>query len=86
MERETGSVIYYSSNGWGFLADANEQSHFFHIKDTRPLGNGARVIPKNGDLFIFSLRPSTRKPGHDEAFDLEPVTSASPNVLAKVGA
>lgn len=72
MERQLGDVVHFNpSKGFGFLADAQEQQHYFHIRFVQPLINGARPVPRIGDLFYFSVRPSTSKQGHDEAFDLE---------------
>jgi len=78
VEQQLGSILYYNSKGFGFLADANEQEIYFHIKDVQPLPNGARMLPKIDDLYYFSLRPSKRKPGFTEAFNLVFVRRAEP--------
>jgi hypothetical protein len=71
QELQIGNVLFFNeARGYGFLADAEEQSHYFHIKFVEHLANGARPIPKPGDLFYFRLRPSTSKSGADEAFGL----------------
>jgi hypothetical protein len=85
MERQLGSITHFNSEkGFGFIAGADEVSHWFHIKFVTPLPKGGRPIPHRDDLFYFSLRQSDRATGRDEAFDLElvrraPVTSAAPD-------
>jgi hypothetical protein len=89
QERILGDVVHFNSaKGFGFVSDANDQRHFFHIRFIRPLASGAGVIPRVGDLFYFSLRPSTSRAGHDEAFDLQLVRRAPParRTFAKAGA
>jgi hypothetical protein len=77
QELQVGDVTYFNERrGFGYLSDANDQSHYFHIKYVNHLENGARPIPRVGDLFHFFLRPSTSKQGADEAFNLHLVRRA----------
>lgn len=72
MERQIGNITFFNSaKGFGFIVDEADLSYFFHVKYVQCLANGAKPVPKVGDLFYFKLRPSTSKVGAEEAFDLE---------------
>jgi hypothetical protein len=77
QELQVGDVLFFDKNrGFGFISDAVNQSHYFHIKFVEHLANGARPIPRVGDLFHFRLRPSTSKSSADEAFNLRLIRRA----------
>ena len=80
-EKLIGDVTHYNRvRGFGFLAGSDGQSHFFNIKDVQ-IENGVKLIPAIGDLFIFSVRPSTHKPGYFEAFNISLTKRATPATL-----
>jgi hypothetical protein len=76
-EIQIGDVIFFNQvRGYGFISDASNQSHYFHVKFIEHLPSGARPIPRVGDLFHFHLRPSTSKNGADEAYNLRLIRRA----------
>jgi hypothetical protein len=65
MERLVGEVLTFKQGaGYCFLVGSDNRSHFLHVRNIQN-----RVVPAIGDVFSFSIRESSNRPGQQEAFD-----------------
>jgi CRISPR-associated protein (TIGR03986 family) len=71
-----GIITKLFDKGFGFIqAVDGSDEHFFHMSYLAP--EHAFAALQKGDSVTFRLRPSSRKPGQQEAFDIEPMQGAS---------
>lgn len=76
---ESGTIkIKMLEKGFGFIRCDHGQEHFFHRNGLQGLDFEQVAV---GDAVCFELRPSKKKPGHQEAFNVRPA-SADPSRIA----